>query len=208
MNKLLAICGLVFISNTTTPQIEGTTSEIDTKISEVVQCKIQEAPVQLVSVTEPDKLSMDLKEECSKPAEVNLSDIVFLEFEEPIDLGFDPADYLPKNFDPNKVYFDLNKVTYIDDIKNMEVSINTQDYLPEDFDAYAIPEDINAISYIEEEDDLDLGFDTAAYLPEGFTPYEVYFDLNSVEYIEEDDELVLDFNTADYLPRGFDPYSR
>ncbi|MEX0291118.1 MAG: hypothetical protein AB3N14_18590 [Flavobacteriaceae bacterium] len=208
MNKLLAICGLVFISNTTTPQIESTSSEIDTKITEVVQCEVLEAPVQLVSAPEVSKVNKALKAERNIPAELNLNDIVFLEFEEPIDLGFDPADYLPENFDPYKVYFDLNKVTYIDDVKEVQFSFNTMDYLPTDFDPYSVPEDINAISYIEEDEDLDLGFDTAAYLPEGFNPYEVYFDLNSVEYIEEEDEVELDFNTADYLPRGFDPYSR
>ena len=62
----------MFIANTTTPQIEAQTSEIDSKITEVVKCEIQEVPVKLVSVSEPAKISEALNKEHSVPTELNL----------------------------------------------------------------------------------------------------------------------------------------
>jgi hypothetical protein len=220
MNKLLAICGIVFIGNTTTPQIENSVPDSELQKIETIVCELKTTPVKLVSIVE-QQLPVTYQEaswaapkhsevlKTNDAAELNLSEIVFIESEEEIiDLGFDTADYLPENFDPCKVYFDLNKVTYIEEGDEISLDFDSENYLPKNFDPYGIPSDITAISYIEEEDEIDLGFDTAAYLPEGFDPYEVYFDLNSVEYIEEEDEVELGFDTTDYLPRGFDPYSR
>lgn len=212
MNKLLAICGFVFIGNAATPNIE----QIDTQISDPTQeikCQLPVMPVSLVSTamyTSENTISNQNDKEISKESEVaaslDLNSIVFLEAEEEIDLGFDTADYLPEDFNPNKLYVDLNQFTYIETDEGSLLDFDTAAYLPKDFNPYAIPADIRAISYIEEEPVLNI--DTATYLPEGFDPYEYYFDIHSVEYIEDEDEVELDFNTEDYLPRGFDPYSR
>lgn len=140
------------------------------------------------------------------PEDIKVSEIVYIEEETSIDLGFDTADYLPEGFDPYNVYFDVNSVEFMDD-EDIELGFDTASYLPENFNAYANPSNLDAINYIEGEA-IDLGFDTAKYLPEGFDPYEFYFDLDSVEYIEDEDELDLNFNTEDYLSATFDPLSR
>ena len=212
MNKLLALCGLVFIGNTTTPKIESILTQEDFPSKEIVNCQLPETQIQLVSTEDVvDEVaffhaSKRSKNEFNSPAEMDINEIVFIECEETIDLGFDTADYLPENFDPHKVYVDLNSVNYIEENKEVALNFDTATYLPNDFNPYAIPADITSISYLEEEE-ITLGFDTALYLPEGFDPYEVYFDLNSVEYIEEEDEVEFDFDTSDYLPKGFDPFS-
>ena len=213
MNKLLAICGLVFIGNAATPNVEQYNAQLSSPSNEI-KCPLQVTPVKLIN----SKVSASVKDitflnakssmgSSNRTTEaLDLNKIVFLESEEQIDLGFDTADYLPEDFNPNEVYVDLNKVTYMEFDEDTLLELNIADYLPEDFNAYAIPADIRSISYIKEEPVLN--FDTTAYLPEGFDPYEYYFDIHSVEYIEDDDEVELDFNTQNYLPRGFDPYSR
>lgn len=140
------------------------------------------------------------------PDEIKVSEIVFIEEETSIDLGFDTADYLPEGFDPYNVYFDINSVEFIDDEEEM-LGFDTAAYLPEGFNAYANPGSLEGINYIEEEV-IDLGFDTSKYIPEDFNPYEFYFDLDSVEYIEDEDDLEFDYSTGDYLPVGSDPLSK
>ncbi|MBT8183289.1 MAG: hypothetical protein KJN76_00495 [Eudoraea sp.] len=213
MNKLLVLCGLVFLGNTATPNAEQTYAQVNSPNKEL-KCPVQARPVKLI------KASTDVQDyeftyhkewglECKKnmsTSTLDLNRIVFLESEEHIDLGFNTADYLPENFDPYEVYVDLDQIAYIQSDEDGLSGFNVAAYLPKDFNAYAFPADIRAISYIEEEPVLDL--DTAPYLPEGFDPYEYYFDIHSVEYIEEEEEVILEFSTQDYLPRGFDPYSR
>ena len=212
MNKLLAICGIVFIGNAATPNVEQINNQLNAPTQEI-KCQLQVRPVSLSSTAMYASAStLDFQNDSEivgknkDAASFDINSIVFLESEEELDLGFDTADYLPEDFDPNKVYLDLNKVTYMDWEEDSLADFNTAAYLPKDFNPYAIPADIRAISYIEEEVELD--FDTAPYLPEGFDPYEFYFDIHSVEYIEDEDEVELNFDTQEYLPRGFDPYSR
>ena len=207
MNKLFLLCGIVLLGSTSTPQEEKppiacSNSEIEYSITEApkmvplifhAEVKTPAAVVSGVTMAEP--------------TEIDLDDIIYLEEEPEVNLGFDPTDYLPKDFDPHSFYFDMNTIEFVEEEIEIDLGFDSGAYLPDGFDPYAIPEDINSISYIEEEPELDLGFDTAEYLPAGFDPYEVYFDLNAVEYIEED-EVELDFDVNDYLPEGFDPYLR
>ena len=197
------------LSTTTTPQEEIATTEntyqkvaLGTENAEVnvieVHTSEADTPIRapkLISTTYPDSA-----------AELDLNEIVFIEEEEILELGFDTRDYLPEGFDANEAYVDLNSITFMEE-EELELDFNTALYLPKDFDPYAAPTGIEGINYMEEEEVIDLGFDTAAYLPAGFDPYEIYFDLDSVEYIEEEEEIVLDFNPADFLPEGFDPYA-
>lgn len=85
-----------------------------------------------------------------------------------IDLGFDVADYLPEDFNPYKMYVDLDAITYIEE--EIEISDLSQ-YLPEGFDAYAFPTDVQSINYIDENDSFTIDFDTKKHLPEGFDAY-------------------------------------
>ena len=209
MNKLLLLCGLVLLGTTTTPQENKLTTN----------CTLTEDStyVSIDDVNNPEILAMQIETEwkapklvgrtlVNAPEDIKVSEIVYIEEETSIDLGFDTADYLPEGFDPYDVYFDINSVEFIDD-KVTELGFDTAAYLPENFNAYANPGTLDAINYIEEEA-IDLGFDTAKYLPEGFDPHEFYLDLDSVEYIEDEDDLDFNFSTEDYLPVGFNPLSR
>lgn len=66
--------------------------------------------------------------------------------------------------------FDLKKVVFIEDKKEIELGFDTTEYLPEGFNAYEGKTSLEAINFIEN-DDIDLGFDTGDYLPKGFDPY-------------------------------------
>ncbi|MCX2717986.1 hypothetical protein [Lentiprolixibacter aurantiacus] len=209
MNKLLLVCGLVMLSTTTTPQEQNATAEctyqevalgVNAEVN-VIEVHTSEAAT---FITAPKLISKNLT---NSTAELDLNEIVFIEEEEIIDLGFDTRDYLPEGFNANEVYVNLDNIIYIEEDES-DLGFDTSVYLPDNFNAYAAPEGIEGINYMEEEEVIDLGFDTAAYLPEGFNPYETYvFNLDSVEYIEEDEEIEFDFNPADFLPEGFDPYA-
>lgn len=212
MNKLFALCGLVMLGTTSTPQ-EGIN---------ILECNNQEVEVIITTTEEhnPVVFNENILESSTAPKlvswvgeapqEIVLDDIVYIEDEESdFDLGFDTAEYLPENFDPYKQYVDLNSIEFIEEGDISDLGFDTSAYLPDDFDPYSIPVDINSVSYIEEgEDEIDLGFDTSEYLPEGFDPHEFYVDLDAIEYIEEEDELEFDFIVQDYLPDGFDPYTK
>jgi hypothetical protein len=209
MNKLLILCGLVMLGTTTTPQEVKMTSncngtEDSTNVNYGDLNNHQLVVLKTETTWKAPKLIGRLL--VNAPEEIQMSEIVFIEEEASIDLGFNTADYLPEGFDPHTVYFDVNSIEFIDN-EITDLGFDTKAYLPANFNAYANPNSLDGINYMEEED-VDLGFDTKAYLPQNFDPYEFYLDLDSVEYIEDEEGIDIDFSTEDYLPVGFDPFSR
>ena len=146
MNYLILICGLAFLSG-------------EPAHDKAEKCK------------NSDDTKVVFHDNCEKNADLDLDEIVYIEEDSEIDLGFDTADYLPENFDPHKLYVDLNAIEYIEDDGEIELGFNSKAYLPQGFDPYADPFGIEGINYIEEEVEFDLGFDTAEYLPSNFDPY-------------------------------------
>lgn len=98
-----------------------------------------------------------------------ISSVTYIEDDADFELGFDTADYLPENFNPYKLYVDLDAVVYIEE--EAVVDVNTKKYLPANFNAYAYPTDVAAFNYIDEKDTAELDFDSQAYLPKGFNAY-------------------------------------
>lgn len=109
---------------------------------------------------------------CKSTVALDLNDIVFIEEEAPVDLGFNTSDYLPEGFDPYEVYVDLDAIPFLEEEEEVNIP-EIQDWLPRGFDPYAAPADIRSISYIDETDG-DPVVDTQAWLPEGFNPYAAY----------------------------------
>lgn len=120
--------------------------------------------------------------------ELNLNEIIFVEEDTEIDLGFNTADYLPEGFNPYEPYFNLDSITYIED-EELELGFDTSAYLPEGFDPYTEVVPVNSINFIEEES-IDLGFDTKKYLPEAFSPYEI------VKKPHTEKKVILEFNVC------------
>lgn len=109
---------------------------------------------------------------CKTTAAFDLDDIVYIEDEAPVELGFNTSDYLPEGFDPYEAYIDLDAIPFLEE----EVELNIpglENWLPQGFDPYAAPADIRSISYMEDTD-ADPVLNTQAWLPEGFNPYEAY----------------------------------
>lgn len=136
----------------------------------------------------------------------DLSQIVYLEEEPLIDLGFDPKDYLPEDFDPHEAYFDLGSVVLLGQDSEPELGFDPKDYLPEGFDPYTDAVGIPGINFMED-DRVNLGFDSGDYLPEGFDPYGSYLDLDSILYMELETEPDLGVAGRNLLPADFDPYT-
>lgn len=110
---------------------------------------------------------------CSKieSANLTLNEIIFIEEEETIELGFDTAKYLPEGFDAYEgMGLDLSEIVIIEEEEEIELGFDTADYLPLGFNAYkGMVFDIDEIDYIELEDEIELDFDVNEYLPINFS---------------------------------------
>ncbi len=135
----------------------------------------------------------------AKHLKLELNEIVYIENETEIDLGFDVEAYLPANFDPYAgMPGNLNEISYVENEEIVELGFATATYLPTGFNPYSGiaqgPEDIN---YLEGES-VEIGFDTAEYLPADFDPYSRVdtardLDLKEILYIEDEEPVEIDF---------------
>jgi hypothetical protein len=177
MNALLLISGLALLGSTSAQEnteYEKVSSETQTiyVTSDISQNVMVENSELGFATVWPKLQAIGSKDpDCEGESDLDLEEIIFIEEETEIELGFDTTDYLPENFDPNKLYVDLNAIEYIEDIQEIELNFNVIDYLPANFNPYADPLGIEGINYIEDEVEIELGFDTAEYLPLNFDPY-------------------------------------
>ncbi len=208
MNGLTLLCGLTLLGSTPVEEKLDNSTEIQT--NKVLISVSQERSVANFETSEvalwSKAVASDPHTNCKENANLDLNEIVFIEKEPQIELGFDTADYLPKNFDPYANPSDFEAISYIDAQDQIALGFDTADYLPEGFDPYTVYFDLNAVEYIDELEEFRLDFDTADYLPENFDPYAYPSDIEGINYIEEEEQIALGFDTADYLPEGFDPY--
>ena len=199
MNKLFLVCGLVLTGIATTSQTENPTTDFENQVTvENVSLTVNEHT--LFWTTDNEEIGIQGTSSImptEAPENLQLDEILYLEANNEIELGFDTKAYLPENFDPTTFYFDVTAVSYIDENKGSDLGFNTKDYLPAEFNAYVQPEDAMDVSYIEETEDA-LGFDAAVYLPESFDPYKTELDINSIVYIEEDINFELYLDSSDF----------
>jgi hypothetical protein len=201
MNKLIILCGMVFLGITSTPQSNET---------EQISVQGEMVPVTLKVRIDHEKgdrffTAPEACEESDSETELDLSAIAYEELEESENLGFDTREYLPENFNPYETYVDLNAIAFLEEREEDLIPGILKGLLPRDFDPYGAPADFMDVSYMENED-LALGFNTSRWLPEGFDAYSRELDLDSIVYIEED-TIDLGFDTSGFLPENFDPYS-
>ena len=157
MNRIVAICGMIMLSTTATPNYQESFIEtFPTHDMAVAATRINTADKNCITCS--DSLDLD--------------NIVFLETDSPFELGFDTADYLPEHFNPYEVYVYLGSITYIQGDDEIDLGFDTAYWLPSGFDPYAAPTDIDGFSYMEDETSLIFPeLDTKAYLPKNFDPY-------------------------------------
>src|SRR5690606_8571595 len=135
-----------------------------------------------------------------------VDEIVFLEEEPELDLGFDTKDYLPEDFDSNEFYFDLNSIKFLAEEPEVELGFDSRALLSEGFDPYTDVVGIGCINFMEE-DQVELGFDPREYLPDGFSPYDFQLDLDSIHFMKVETEIDLGPEAKNLLPEDFDPYT-
>lgn len=157
MNKLVAICGMIMLGTTATPNYQETIKEtIPSSDAEVASTRNN--TLDNICITCNYSLDLDT--------------IVFLETEAPFDLGFDTADYLPEDFNPYEVYVNLDAIPYIEGEDDADLGFDTANWLPAGYNPYAAATDIDGFSYMEDETSLFFPeLDTRAYLPVNFDPY-------------------------------------
>jgi hypothetical protein len=152
------------------------------------------------------------EDELNGTQDLCLDAIVFIEAEEPIDLGFDTSEYLPAGFNPyvtESNELDLNSIVFLEDTDDADLGFDTAEYLPIGFNAYeGMEPDLNEIVFIEDAEPIELGFDTSKYLPEGFDPYaRPALQLDEIIFLEPESTVDLGFDVDTYLPADFDPYA-
>ena len=83
-------------------------------------------------------LSFVGKGECEKPKEeLSVDNIVFIETEEEIDLGFDTAEYLPIGFNAYAgMELNFDEIDFIEAEEEIDLGFDTAEYLPVGFNAY------------------------------------------------------------------------
>jgi len=115
------------------------------------------------------------KVENSNTENLEINDIVIIEIEEDVELGFDTSMYLPENFNALKGKHDLdwNSIELIEIEEDVELGFDPSMYLPKNFNALKGKHDLDwsTIELIEIEEDIEIDFDTKAYLPSNFNPY-------------------------------------
>ncbi|MGB5429721.1 hypothetical protein [Eudoraea sp.] len=140
-----------------------------------------------------------------------LDDIVYIEENEQMVLGYDTSLYLPLGFNAYKgMSFDISEIDYVEIEGEIDLGFDTKDYLPLGFNPYAEAGlKLADIEYLEMNEDIDLGFDTKQYLPEDFNPYAVgELNLDEIIYIEEEEKAIeLGFDPSMYLPQDFNALS-
>ena len=173
MNKLILICGLTLLGSALAQENVKNCTETQTAyvISDVSQDMLAADIETAETIIWSKSIVIGSDTDCNENADLDLNEIVFIEEEPQIELGFDTAEYLPEGFDPYNLYVDLKAVEYIDEQEEINLGFKVANYLPTNFDPYADPSDIEGINYIEEEEQIELGFDTAEYLPANFDPY-------------------------------------
>jgi len=69
---------------------------------------------------------------------IDINSIVVIELEEEVQLGFNPKDYLPKNFNALKGKHDLDwsTIKLVEIEEEVELDFNPKDYLPNNFNPY------------------------------------------------------------------------
>lgn len=173
MKELILICGLTLLGSEPAQENVKNCTEIQTpNVTTTVSQDMLAANFENADTIIWSKaIVIGSVTDCEENADLDLNEIVFIEEEPQIELGFDAADYLPEGFDPYKLYVDLKAVEYVDELEEINLGFDTADYLPENFDPYAYPSDVESINYIEKEEQIELRFDTIDYLPENFDPY-------------------------------------
>ncbi len=101
--------------------------------------------------------------------------IIYIDQEESVVLGFDVSEYLPEGFDPyaEKTSANSEDIEYVEEEEIVNLCFDVNKYLPEGFDPYEekVSVSLDDIEYIEEEEIVQLGFDVNLYLPKDFNPY-------------------------------------
>ena len=158
MNKIVAICGMIMLGTTATPNYQE--SYMETLPTHEVT-----GVAALANTTDKNCIT------CHDSLDLNK--IVFLEADASFDLGFNTADYLPADFNPYEMYVDLDAITYLErEDDEADLGFDTAYWLPAGFDPYAAPTDIDGFSFMEDETSLIFPeLDTKAYLPKNFDPY-------------------------------------
>ena len=68
---------------------------------------------------------------------IGVNDIHFIEVEQEIDLGFNPYDYLPTDFNPyTGIELAIDDINYIEEEVEIDLGFDVQRYLPKNFDAH------------------------------------------------------------------------
>ena len=116
MNKLLAIYGCLLLSSLSIAdqQVSTVANSAEKVVLAKSNLETSFTALNINAASNDDAPLYVMHFEAKKPISLSLKEIEFIE-EEDMELGFDTEDYLPENFNPKKVYFDLNSISYVEE---------------------------------------------------------------------------------------------
>lgn len=84
-----------------------------------------------------DKFPNKKAKEVSTCCVLSVDDIKFAELEQEVDLGFNPYEYLPFDFNPYMgIRLAIDDINYIEEEVEINLGFDAAQYLPEGFDAH------------------------------------------------------------------------
>ena len=143
MNKLLLIYGSVLLSSTAIANDQQNAKVVEFQTG--ILGSLENSLTTLNINAELNDSTLEMNDHASY--ELNLNEVVYIEEEPEVDLGFDTSAYLPEGFDPYENYFDLNSIIYLENKVEPTLGFDTHKYLPENFDPYTDVVDVHAINY-------------------------------------------------------------
>lgn len=126
-------------------------------------------------------------------AALNIDQIVYIEDQEEVVLGFDTAEYLPEDFDPYAG--NLNDIAFVETEEEVVLGFDTAAYLPDGFDPHIT--NLKCMEYAVAEEEVIMGFDTLAWLPEDFDPH--VGDLDNIQYVKMDHHFMRRFKAGEAI---------
>ncbi|MBT8315758.1 MAG: hypothetical protein KJP26_14980, partial [Maribacter sp.] len=126
MNKLMLICGLMLLGSVPAQEnVKIGTQVQPVSIASAISQDMLVANIEMAeTIIWSESILLGSDTDCKENANLDINEIVYIEEEPQIELGFDTAEYLPEGFDPYKLYVDLNAVEYVVVQDEIELGFN------------------------------------------------------------------------------------
>jgi hypothetical protein len=127
----------------------------------IIMKKFQLTAIFLMSLT--SILSMQIETDPVNDKQV-LSEIIYVEDTEDVELGFNTQDYLPRGFNPYESFFNIHSIEFIEPLMEVNFDFEVKDFLPRGFMAGIPYFNVMEIPYVIDFDENKFYIELKAFL--------------------------------------------